>query len=90
MICRMLARFVGMMLGMCMMAMRHVGMVTGCLVVSGGVMLGCGPMVFRGVFVMLGGLQMVLFTFFRHVALFLRLRDLGSRILSPCESAITK
>jgi hypothetical protein len=41
-------------------------------VVSGGVVLGGGAMVFRGMFMVLGGFEMVFFAFFRHRASFLR------------------
>jgi hypothetical protein len=85
----MLARLFGVMLGVCMMTMRYVGMVARLFVISRGVMLGGGAMVFRGVLVVVGGFQVMLFTFFRHGALFLRLRDLGLRIPSSCESTIT-
>jgi hypothetical protein len=61
-----LARLIGVMLGVSVVAVRDVGVVVGFLVVSCGVMLGCGAMVFRGMLVMLGGFQMVFFTFFRH------------------------
>ena len=85
----MLARLFGVVLGVGMMAMRDMGMVAGFFMISGSVMLGGGAMVFRGMLVMLGGFQVMLFTFFRHGALFLRLRDLGLRIPSSCESTIT-
>ncbi len=85
----MLARLFGVMLGVCMMAMRDMGMVAGLFMISGSVMLGRGAMMFRGVLVMFGGFQVMLFTFFRHGALFLRLRDLGPRIAPGCESTIT-
>ena len=85
----MLARFLGVVLGMRVMAMRDVGMVAGLFMISGGVMLGGGAMMFRGLLVMVCGFQMVFFSFFRHGARFLRLRDLGLRIASPYESAIT-
>lgn len=68
----MLARLFGVMLGVRVMAMRYVGMVARLFMISSGVVLRRGAMVFRGVFVMLGGFQVMLFTFFRHVALFLR------------------
>jgi hypothetical protein len=61
-----LARLIGVMLGVSVVAVRDVGVVVGFLMVSAGVMLGCGAMVFRGMLVMLGGFQMVFFTFFRH------------------------
>lgn len=85
----MLAGLFGMMLGVCVMSMRYVGMVAGLFVISCGVMFGRGAMMFRGVLVMLGCFQMMIFTFFRHGARFLRLRDLGLRIPSGCESTIT-
>ena len=62
----MFARLIGVMFGVSVVAVRDVGVVVGLFVVSGGVMLGCGAMVFRGMLVMLGGFQMVFFTFFRH------------------------
>jgi hypothetical protein len=61
-----LARLIGVMLGVSVVAVRDVGVVVRFLVVSGGVMLSRGAMVFRGMLVMLGGFQMVFFTFFRH------------------------
>jgi hypothetical protein len=85
----MLARLFGVMLGVGGMAMRDVGMVAGFFMISGGVMFGRGAMMFRGVLVMLGCFQVVMLMFFRHGALFLRLRDLGLRIPSSCESTIT-
>jgi len=85
----MLARLFGVILGVRVMAMRDVGMVAGLFMISGGVMFGRGAMMFRGMLVMLGGFQMMFFTFFRHGARFLRLRDLGSRIPSGYESTIT-
>ena len=78
-----------MMLGMRMMAMRDVGMVAGFFFIPRSVMLSRGAMMFRGMLVMLGGFQVVFFTFFRHGARFLRLRDLGLRIPSGYESTIT-
>jgi hypothetical protein len=84
-----LAGLFGMMLGMRMMAMRDVGMVAGFFFISGSVMLSRGAMMFRRVLVMFGRFQMVVLAFFRHGALFLRLRDPGLRISSRCESAIT-
>lgn len=68
----MLARLFGVMLGVCLMAMRNVGMVAGFFMISGGVMLGSGAMMFRGMLVMVGGFQMMFFAFFRHGARFLR------------------
>jgi|HubBroStandDraft_2_1064218.scaffolds.fasta_scaffold890389_2 hypothetical protein len=85
----MLAGFVGVMLGVGVMAMRDMGMVAGLFMISCGVMLGGGAMLFRGMLVMFCGFQMMFFTFFRYGALFLRLRDLGLRIASSYESAIT-
>lgn len=85
----MLAGFVGVMLGVGVMAMRDMGMVAGLFMISGGVMPGGGAMMFRGLLEMICGFQMVFFTFIRHGARFLRLRDLGLRIASSYESAIT-
>jgi hypothetical protein len=68
----MLAGLFGMVFGVGMVAMRNVGMVAGLFMISGGVMLGGGAMMFRRMLVMLGCFQVVLFTFFRHGALFLR------------------
>jgi hypothetical protein len=85
----MLAGFFGVMLGVRVMAMRDVGMVAGLFMIPGGVMFSRGAMMFRGMLVMLGGFQVVFFTFFRHGARFLRLRDLGLRIPSGYESTIT-
>jgi len=69
---RVLARLIGVMLGMGMMAMRDVGMVAGFFFISGSVMLGRGAMVFRGMLVMFRGFQVMVLAFFRHGALFLR------------------
>jgi hypothetical protein len=68
----MLAGFFGVMLGVRVMAMRDVGMVAGFLMISGSVMFGGGAMMFRGVLVMVGSFQVMLFAFLRHGALFLR------------------
>ena len=68
----MLAGLFGVMLGVRLMAMRDVGMVARFFVISSGVMLGGAAVVLRGVLVMFGSFQVVLFTFFRHGALFLR------------------
>lgn len=89
MICGVLARLFGMMLGVGPMAMCDVCVVAGSFFISRCVMLGSGAMVFRGMLMMLGGFQMVVLAFFRHGVLFLRLRDPGLRISSRCESAIT-
>ena len=62
----MLARLFSVMFGVSGMAMRDVGMVPGLFVISGGVMLGRCAMVFRGMLVMFGSFQVVLFPFFRH------------------------
>jgi hypothetical protein len=59
----MLPRLSGVMPGVRAVAMRDMGVVAGLFVVSGGVMLGRHAMVLRGVLVMLGGFQVVLFTF---------------------------
>ena len=67
----MLAGFVGVMLGVGVMAMRDMGMVAGLFMISCGVMLGGGAMLFRGMLVMFCGFQMMFFTFFRYGALFL-------------------
>ena len=61
-----LARFVGVMLGVRAVAMRYMGMVPGFFFVSGGMMLRRHAMVLRGTFMMFGCFQMVLFAFFRH------------------------
>lgn len=61
-----LAGLFGVMLGVGAVAVRDVGVVAGILMVSGGMMVRRFAMVFRGVFVMFGGFQMVFFTFFRH------------------------
>ncbi len=60
------------MLGVGVMAMRYVGMVACLFMISGGVKFGGCAMMFRGVLVVVGGFQMVLFAFFRHGVLFLR------------------
>jgi hypothetical protein len=62
-----LAGFLGMMLGVGVMAVGDMGVVMSLLVIAGGVMFGGGAMMFRGVFVVFGGLQVVLFAFFRHL-----------------------
>ena len=62
----MLAGFFGMMGRVHVVTMRDVGMMTGFHVISGGIVLGRGAMVFRSMFMMLGGFQVVLFAFFRH------------------------
>jgi hypothetical protein len=68
----MLASLLGVVLGVGVMAMRYVGMVARLFMISSGVMLGGCAMVFRCVLVVVGGFQVVLFTFFRHGVLFLR------------------
>lgn len=68
----MLARLFGMMLGVRLMTMRNVGMMAGFFMIPGGMMFSRGAMMFRGMLVMVGGFQMVFFTFFRHGARFLR------------------
>jgi hypothetical protein len=85
----MLARLLGMMGSVGVMAMRDMGMVAGFFFISRGVMLGRGAMVFRRVLMMFSGFQVVVLPFFRHGALLLRLRDPGLRIPSGHESAIT-
>lgn len=70
-----LAGLFGVMLGVSAVAVRDVGVVACLLVVTGGVMPGSGAMLFRGMLVMISGLQVVLFTFFRHGFLFLRYRS---------------
>jgi hypothetical protein len=79
-----LARLFGMVLGVRVVAMRDVGMVARLFFIPGCVMLGSGPVVFRGMLVMFSSFQMVVLALFRHGVLFLRLR-----ISSSCESAIT-
>jgi len=79
-----LARLFGMVLGVRVVAMRDVGMVASFFLIPRRVMLGSGPMVFRGMLVMFRSFQMVVLALFRHGVLFLRLR-----ISSSCESAIT-
>jgi hypothetical protein len=49
-----------------MMAMRDMRVMAGLLVISCGMMLRRRAMVLRGMLVMLGSFQMVLFSFFRH------------------------
>jgi len=55
-----------------------------------GVMLGRGAVVFRGMLMMLGGFQVMFFTFFRHGSLFLEITDLRLRIRTPHELPITR
>ncbi len=62
----MLARLIGVMFGVGVMAVRNMGVMAGLLVISGGVMLGRRAMVLRGMLVMLGSFQVVLCAFFRH------------------------
>jgi len=62
-----LAGFLRVMYGVDMVAMGHVGMVTGCFVVPGFMMLGSGAMMLGGVLVMFGGFFMVFRALFRHV-----------------------
>ena len=66
MIRRVLARLFGVMTSVSGMAMRDMSMVAGLFVISGGMMLGSRAMVFRGVLVMVGRFQVMLFSFFRH------------------------
>lgn len=61
-----LAGFIGMMPGVGAVAVGNMGVVVRLFVISGGMMLRRGAMVFRGMLVMLGGFQVVLFAFFGH------------------------
>jgi hypothetical protein len=70
----MLARLVGMVLGVRLMAMRDMGMVARLFFIPGSVMLSSGAMMFRGMLVMFSSFQVVVLPFFRHRSLFLRLR----------------
>jgi hypothetical protein len=63
----MLTGFLGVMLGLNVVAMRDVGMVTGFLVVTSFVMLGSHAMMFGGVIMVLRGFMMMLRCFFGHV-----------------------
>jgi hypothetical protein len=89
------ARLLSMVLGMDVMTMRDVGMVMRLLMIAGGVMLGSGAMVLRGVLVVFSSFQMMLFSFFRHGFSFQEIEIFGfpiltSRIRGACESAITR
>jgi hypothetical protein len=65
-ICGVLARLIGVMPGVSLMAVRDVGVVMSLIVVSGGVMLGRGPVMLRGMLVMVSCFVVMLFAFFRH------------------------
>ena len=62
----MLARFRSVVHRVVVMAVRNVRVMSGFLVVGLGVMLGCGAMMLRGVFVMFGGFQVMIGDFFGH------------------------
>jgi hypothetical protein len=62
----MLARFRCVVHRVAMMAVRNVRVMPGFLVVGLGVMLGCGAMMLRGVFVMFGGFQVMIGDLFGH------------------------
>ena len=61
-----LRRLIGVVVGMEVVTMRHVGMMSGLNVIAGSVMLGGAPVMGSGVLVMFGGLAVVLSGFFRH------------------------
>jgi hypothetical protein len=62
-----LGGFFGVMIRVCAVAVRDVGVVAGLFVISRLMMLGGGAMVLRGVLVMLGCFEVVLVAFCRHV-----------------------
>ena len=62
----MLRRFSGMMLGLNMMAVRQMGMVGGLLVIALFVVLGGVLMVLRSIFMVLRGVAMMIGVFLRH------------------------
>jgi hypothetical protein len=61
-----LAGFFCMMCGVSVMALRHVGVVTGFVVVTGLVMLGRGFVMRCGVFVVFGSFAVMFRSLFRH------------------------
>ncbi len=61
-----LAGFLRVVLGLNLVAMRHVGVMTGLVVVARFVMLGCRLVVQGGVFVVFSGFEVMLRGFFRH------------------------
>jgi hypothetical protein len=65
-ICSVLARLIGVMLGVSLMAVRDVGVVMSFIVISGGMVLGRCPVMLRGMLVVVGCFVVVLFAFFRH------------------------
>jgi hypothetical protein len=60
----MLAGFLGVVFGLNVVALRHMGMMTGSFVVTCFVMLGSGAMVLGGLFVMLSCFMMMFCCFF--------------------------
>jgi hypothetical protein len=65
-ICGVLARLIGVMPGVSLMAVRDVGVLMSFIVFSCGMVLGRGPVMLRGMLVMLGCFVVVLCAFFRH------------------------
>jgi hypothetical protein len=61
-----LGGFFGVMHGLQMVAVRHMGMMAGPLVIAGFVVFRGGPVMPRGLFVVLCSLAMVFSAFFRH------------------------
>lgn len=62
-----LARLFGVMFGVDVVAVRHVCVMTGLLMVARGVMLGSRAMMLGGVFMVLCGFQMMLGAVFGHL-----------------------
>jgi hypothetical protein len=65
-ICSVLARLIGVMPGVSLMAVRHMGVLMRLIVFPGGMVLGRGPVMLRGMLVMVSCFVVVLFAFFRH------------------------
>jgi hypothetical protein len=63
----MLAGFLRVVLGMNVMAVGHVGVMAGFVVIPGFMVCGCGEMMLRGVLVVLGGFLVMVSALFRHV-----------------------
>jgi len=87
----MLARLFGKMRRVQMMAVRHVGVMTGLFVIPRGVVFRRCPVMLRRVLVMLSGLHMVLFACFRHgVTSFPGSFELRPRLRRSCEPFIAR
>jgi hypothetical protein len=65
-LCVVLAGFLGVMCGMVVMPVSDVGVMPCLLVISGFVLVGCGGVVLRRVFVMLRRLAVMVYCFFGH------------------------